>query len=334
MDIQALTALAEAATSQCVGDTSNVAGTGEIAEVARLVLGLPDRLVKSWGPQLHLGKIEVDGVFCHATPQAFWTDPYNAPHLQHPELCDLLIVLDDYPPHGARQRRAFLLQAKRGQSGMFAVGTGGPSVQRYMYANWPKFDLVGRPLDDLLNVQLAPPSPGQCPGSRYALVDDTSSPKRWSIEVTQAQPIIPSTSFNDYACQVLAPIGLGEALVGMMSGTVGSQCNGDWGCVVAYLLKLAKEREAENRQPAGVKSSTSGVILAHSAHASTFVNALPTSASFTLREYPFMHHLLRSQWREDIRHRSTLMSGDRFEPTEGFGVIHIKIKAGKWRNKG
>lgn len=330
MDEKKLTALAETAISKCVGDTTNVKGLGEIAEVARLVLGFPERLVKLWGQELLVGKIEVDGVFCHSTPEAHWNDPTSVPPAEkHPELCDLLIVVDDYSSHGGRERRALLLQAKQGSGGMFQVGSGGPCIQRYMFANWPEFYLVGRPLPNLVDVDLAPATPGTCPGSRYALVDTSAVTGQWSLEAVQARSINPFSSFNDYACKEQAPMILGQALVSMLKGDLGSSCKGQWGRLVSHLLKLAQERTAENRQPAGVKSSTVGAVLPHSVHASTFVNSL-----LTIDRLPsFLSHSMCSQWREDMRSRSTLRSDQYFEPMEGFGVLHIKVTARKWRNE-
>lgn len=74
MDERKLAQLADTAISNCVGETTKVSGSGEVPEVARLVLGLPDRLVKSWTGELLSGRVQVNGVFCHSTPQAHWTD--------------------------------------------------------------------------------------------------------------------------------------------------------------------------------------------------------------------------------------------------------------------
>lgn len=322
-----LASLANKAITGCVGNTSQVAGVGEIPEVARLVLGLPDLLVNAWRPHMAAGWLEVEGVFCHATPYAHWDDPESKatpPRKRRPELCDLLIVVETGATQPGRVRDwAFLVQAKDGNGGAISIEKGRPAAQRYMYANWPTFKLVGRPLPPLIGVNIAPSTPGACSGSRYACVDVTQG--TWSFESGQAPSISPFGKLDDYAGTVQTTRSLGDELVAALTGQAGAPCFGKWGSLVRHLQLLAIARLFSEKSPSAVKPQmVGGPPLSHACRAATFVGRWEPPASAqplavnTRVPYSLLEH--------GGSVASTIAKGQLLAPQYGFGLLTIRTR--------
>ena len=323
MNSKVLSTLANQEIAGCVSNTSRVLGTGEVAEVARLVLGLPDLLVNKWRPYVAAGTLEVEGVFCHASPQAKWINPFSKkipPEEKHPELCDLIIVVESTgsgsSPAG---KRAALIQAKLGTNKSMKISGHGPSVQRFMYANWPAFDLAGKPMGKLINVQIRPTPNGTCQGTRYACVDVGN--QRWDVEASQASEVVSHSSFGQYSGTFKASDTLGDFLVAMLGGASGANCTGNWEGLVKHLQNLAIVRLLTGQSLAGVKAAASTSALSHAARAIAYVSHVP----------PLVPN---SPWREwyvptglmNRSTRSTFSRGETFSPTQGFGILTIRVK--------
>jgi len=324
MNTTLLTQLADEAIDRCMLDTSQVVGVGEIAQVARLVLCLPDVLVNAWRPHMTSGWMEIEGVFCHATPNAYWDDPGSTstpPEQKQPELCDLMIVIETGVNRQSKaDKRAFIVQAKLGESGSIKIGSGGPAVQRYMYANWPLFDLCGLPLDRLKGVNIAPNMAGSCEGGRYACVDVAN--RTWSIEAAQAPVVSPFNKLDDYASTVTTPESLGSELVAALAGQAGAECRGHWALLVHHLQLLAVARLFEGREPAGVKAQAAAKPLSHACRASTFVGRWEGTPF--ARTFGYDERVLYSLLERGGSVASTIPKGELLEPQQGFGVLKIR----------
>lgn len=326
MNTTLLAQQANAAIDQCMLDTSQVVGSGEVAQVARLVLGLPNLLVDAWRPHIASGWIEVEGVFCHATPNAYWDDPQSTrtpPEQRQPELCDLMIVVDTGATRGSPlETRAMLVQAKLGESGAIKISSGGPAAQRYMYANWPLFDLCGLPLPPLKGVNIAPPLAGTCRGSRYACVDVSN--RTWTFEAAQAPVVSPFNRLDDYASTVFTSASLGAELVATLIGQAGEKCAGDWARLVYHLQRLAVARLFEGRHPAGVKAQVGATPLSHACRASTFASRwenapfVQTPLLYNRAPYSLLQH--------GGSVGSTIPKGELLEPQRGYGILKIRTR--------
>lgn len=327
----ALADLAEAAIRNCLGNTTLVAGSGETAEVARLVLQLPEELVSAWRQELTAGELDIIGVFCHKTPRARFNDTI-AHWSGEPELCDLMLVVDS-EDSGVRDRRALLIQAKLpsgAASGQFLIETGTPEKQRYLYTNWPQFELtgLGRPLPPIF--QIAPKPIGSCLGSRYACVDvSTPAPASgWLIEDAQAQ--VPNDG-NYYGVQQ-ATLPLGEALRRMLAGTLGAPLTSgsEWERLEKHLLAVAEHRSAAGKGPSDVKATASGTLLPHVAAASLFIR----------NSHVFFDSKATAGYRlsgaHEIGGNSPPIDSERprlihEEEFFGYGVIYIRVVSPEWR---
>lgn len=116
--------------------------SGEVGFVAAFVLGGITDVAKAWRRLLkpHNLTIKVNGVFCHQSPEATFTDSKG--QVVSCELADLLIVVDDLTAGSPQRRRAALIQAK------MAAPRGGQTLtkrgdlrQLDLLTNWPTFTL-------------------------------------------------------------------------------------------------------------------------------------------------------------------------------------------------
>lgn len=125
--------------------------TGEVGFVAAAVLaGLP-AIACAWAPILRPAgyQLWINGVFCHQTPQATFTDSKGV--TKPCELADLLVVVDDLTIGKARRRWATLIQAKMADaSGGKTINKTNDLRQLDLFLHWPEFTL----------------SPGYCPRTR------------------------------------------------------------------------------------------------------------------------------------------------------------------------
>jgi hypothetical protein len=116
--------------------------TGEVGFVAAAVLGGVPAIAGAWRPILGPAgyKLRVNGVFCHQTPQATFSDTSGVSRTC--ELADLLVVIDDLTGGSQNRRWATLIQAK------MAASSGGKTITQAMdlrqldlYTRWPSFTL-------------------------------------------------------------------------------------------------------------------------------------------------------------------------------------------------
>ncbi|WP_175958554.1 hypothetical protein [Burkholderia sp. BCC0405] len=330
----ALITAAEKAIRDCRTQQNPVWGTGEVAEVARLVLQLPEKLVLEWRPYLQSGELDVLGVFAHKTPKARCTDWHGKSRL--PELCDLLLVLDCEEPSG-RTRRALVIQAKVADpgsaTGQFKVDKNGPDVQRYLYAHLPKFKLTGlRPTPKQFNI--APTAPGKCLGVRYACIDVNAPVPASGWWLEDAQPSIPvgltaSGAAAGYDGVFRATVPLGKALSDMVVGTLGEplKSGGDWERLVDHLVKVGKRRYQAGKKPPDVVAAAAGTLLPHVAAASLFM----TNATAFFETKAMSGHDVqwgRAEPPNDDRPRVILETQG-----PGFGIVYIRLVSPEWRDE-
>lgn len=325
-----LTPAAEAAIRTCLSNTALVSGTGETAEVARLVLHLPEALVQAWSPFLAAGELDVLGVFSHKTPRARWTDP-RTNKSREPELCDLLLILDCESFVG-RTRRALVIQAKpasTGTAGRFSVDKGSPEYQRYLYTHWPQFELtgLGSPLPPPF--QIAPQPPGTCPGTRYACVNIAAPPTASGWWVEDAQPSA-STSGSYHGVHD-ATLPLGEALHRMVVGSLGAPLvhGSEWERMVSHLLAVAENRQKDGSKPPDVKATASGTVLPHMAAASLFMtNAHAFFDSKATSGYDNLDFQAHGSVTSPPGGDQVPLVAEAQSP--GFGAIYIRIISPEW----
>lgn len=326
-----LATAAEAAVRTCLANPSLVLGTGETAEVARLVLHLPDALVNAWKPFMSAGELDVLGVFSHKTPKTRWVDP-RTKETQSPELCDLLLVIDSTSAQG-RARRALVVQAKpasSGSSGKFSVSKGSPEVQRYLYTHWPKFTLTGSGGSSITAFDIAPLAVGTCPGTRYACVNVGANPPAsgWWVEGKQAH----ATKEGSYSGTFQATVPLGEALSDMVGGKLGAALtsDSDWKKLVEQLETVAENRQLLGKNLSDVVATASGTVLNHVKAASLFM----TDASRFFDSKATCGH---SYWGDDALGSGAIPpNGERpavivEEEGVGFGVIYVRLILPEWR---
>ncbi|WP_322071934.1 hypothetical protein [Paraburkholderia bannensis] len=354
-----LIAAAEKAILECRNAASPVRGSGEVAEVARLVVSLPENLVNEWAPHLSAGRLEITGVFTHQTPKALWTDPRTGDD-QSPELADLLVIVESNDAWGSTQR-ALLVQAKvadaRRTDGRFTLAKKGPAVQRYLYAHWPPFKLTGLTAHSR-QFNIAPRVAGTCPGSRYASINvNTPAPDSgWWVEA--AQPAIPTkpgpaspgasstatarvpadprdpVSVVDYDGSFDATVSLGEALREMILGTLGTPLDKDpeWKGVVDHLIAVATQRDVAGMKMPGVFATSAGVKLEHIVTANRVMKFAPTYVGpyLLLNEDTVVHHSGNvGSWPPG--------RDGTFEPfieawPGGFGIIHMRLSSAEWKD--
>lgn len=339
----ALIKAAEQAILDCRSTPNPVSGTGEVAEVARLVLQLPEKLVQRWSGHLAAGELDVLGVFAHKTPKARWTDPRNAKS-QSPELCDLLLVLDCEEPSG-RVRRALVIQAKVADAGcttgQFTVEKNGPDIQRYLYTHWPDFTLTGlSPKPPAFKI--SPTPSGTCRGTRYACinVNAVAPASGWWLEDAQAAPpamlvgpsslgpsgtLSPSSGY-DGTFQATVP--LGQALHDMVAGTLGAPLTigSDWERLVQHLEKVAEQRHKAGKKPPDVVAAAAGTLLPHVAAASLFMTD-------SLRFFDIKATDGYEVWGdgEPPGHERPLLTIGEQDP--GFGIIYVRLVSPKWHDE-
>ncbi|CAJ5451273.1 Uncharacterised protein [Burkholderia pseudomallei] len=333
----ALAPAAEKAVRDCRIKPNPVSGAGEVAEVARLVLQLPDKLVHEWRPYLVSGELDVLGVFTHKSPKARWTDPRDG-ESRTPELCDLLLVLDCEESSG-RTRRALVIQAKVAdagtETGQFTVGKNGPDIQRYLYAHWPAFKLTGlRSTPAAFNIQ--PAIPGQCPGTRYACINVNAPAPASGWWLEDAQPAIPAapTAASGalgtpvaYHGTFQATVPLGEALRDMVTGTLGAPlANGsEWERLVGHLERVAERRQKSSKAPPDVLAAH-GTHLPHIAAASLFMT--DAGKFFDSKAMEGHRRWANAEPPNDDR---PLVVVDAQGP--GFGIIYVRLVSPEWRDK-
>lgn len=324
-----LTDLAEGAIRSCLGNSTLVSGAGEVAEVARLVLQLPNAIVSAWSSKLVAGELDVLGVFCHKTPKTSWTD-FRTNTVRKPEFCDLMLVFD-CDEGTARTRRALVIQAKTADTGasagQFSIASGSEEYQRYLYAHLPKFKLTGLPRPATTPFDIAPNPLGGCPGVRYACVNvNAAAPASgWWIEV--GQPAIPSLGI--YHGRINATQSLGEALHQMLDGKLGAPltAGSEWERVVLHLESAAKGRQKRKKTPPDVVATAAGTVLPHMAAASLFISH-PRS---------FFESKATSGANDGAyRSEPPFLSSDHLlsvpEGSDGFGIIYVRVIAPEWRN--
>lgn len=245
MPLTHLIQTAESAISQSRQDDSIVKGTSEPNQVARIVAGLPEMLVNAWGPYVKTGALTVSGVFCHAKPYVSWESPFDATKTERPELADLLIIFDKTADDGMQEERALLLQAKVGKGGEFSISNGGPQVQRYMYATWKPFKVLG--VNEEFTQPLIPTDIKSSPdiGTRYVCVDeDRNATSAWMLEDNAAtfDESKSANSFKDIPRKTYyAEKSLAAGLVEMYQGVLGrlTKQKDDWSTLIEYLVEFA-----------------------------------------------------------------------------------------------
>lgn len=113
--------------------------TGEVGFVAAMILAGVPALARAWVPILRPAgyQLRINGVFCHQTPQATFTDLAG---VKKPcELADLLVVVDDLT---AGRRWAALIQAKVADTGGGTTISGKKNLRQLdLYKRWPPFTL-------------------------------------------------------------------------------------------------------------------------------------------------------------------------------------------------
>lgn len=349
---QILANAADVAIGNALQDLSVVTGTDEPDEVARLVSALPDNLVNEWSGYVATGAMTVSAAFCHAKPRVAWASPLVGRTTPHkPELGDLLLIMDVQGPTG-RKRRALLIQVKKSKSRTLkcTLTVEGDLVQRYMYSEWPIFNVLGAQPTTTnpppQNVNIALPNTAKNLQSRYAVVRSagTSSPG-WKLELATAPFLLPTppiaTSFKSIGNVTIgAQQTLGTGLAELYSGSTGRDCDvgDDWSNLIAYLenyvgihtssFALPHVQPAAAAAPSGLMSATSFL-----SSPSRFVG------------YSGNQHLLlgsdKRQWMDPRllrygaprgsfyrwpNHNYPTVPGEKiYEPNGGFGVIKVVL---------
>jgi hypothetical protein len=346
---QQLVDAADVAIDLALKDTTVVKGTNEPSEVARLVNALPENLVHAWSGFVASGAMTVSAAFCHAKPRVAWISPllgHSKPH--EPELGDLLLVMDVQGKSG-RSRRALLIQVKKSKTkGMQCTLTREDDlVQRHMYSEWPKFDVLGAQQNASQmppqNVDISTPPASKNLQSRYAVVRSmgTTSPG-WSLELATA-PFSPPKPPTHMTFKSLGNVGLGtqqslgKGLAELYSGAIGRDCNvaDDWSNLVSYLEAYVWEHTASDDLPhvqAAVGANPSALTSATSYLAAPALQFVGYSGN---RHVPFRQwmdpNLFQSgegggvfyRWPQ-YNHPSEPPATN-FAPERGFGVIRIVV---------
>lgn len=349
---QQLENAADAAILLALNDTTVIKGTNEPSEVARLVNALPENLVQAWSGFVTSGAMTVSAAFCHAKPRVAWKSPLLGrvePH--EPELADLLLVMDVQGKNG-RSRRALLIQVKKSkETGKQCTLTReNDLVQRYMYSEWPTFDVLGAHGNASQmppkNVDISNPPASKNQQSRYAVVRSigTNDPG-WSLELAAApfSPPKPPAPPSHKAFKSLGNVtlgaqkSLGKGLAELYSGAIGRDCNiaDDWSNLVSYLEAYVWEHTASSALPhvqAAVGAAPSALTSATSYLAAPALQFVGYSGN---RHVPFSQwmylHLFQPGAGGGVLYRWPRLNHPseppetKFEPEGGFGVIRIVV---------
>ena len=347
----ALSSLAEQAILTARKDQSIVSSAvdGEVSNVAKVVLHLPEALVKLWKPHLSSGILTVQGLFCHKTPKAKHTSVITK-QTKNPEFGDLLLITN-LQTGGANDRRAMLLQAKMGNQngspGEFDLDADGDAIQRAMYAHWPTVELTGLGKTPLPTFNLAPNPPGSCMASRYACIDPSPSigSSGWWIEDSQPQQVPP------YSGKFQSIVPLGAALIQMLSGGLGASLisEPEWCKAADHLISVANRRDSASKKPPDVLAASGVSKIPHSSRVMNFTAnerefsyfglgdgdlsnlfQLGMSSWFPEEVYRFLHHEMFGEYFRSHRPREKINveDGDR-----GFGVIFVSVINPEWRDE-
>ncbi|WP_414604371.1 hypothetical protein [Stenotrophomonas sp. AR029] len=327
-----LAAAAENAIRACRGATSPVHGSGEVAEVARLVLQLPQELTREWSKHLSTGELDVIGVFSHKAPKTSWTGKLDQKTYQ-PELCDLLLVFD-IEDGGSRTKRALMIQAKvadpKMELGGFIIAKDGEDVQRYLYVHLPPFTLTGlNPIPGSFDIK--PSTDGTCLGSRYAGIKVGSSAPNsgWWLEKTQPTAPANPKAMSDYAGKYDAEIPLGQALYEMLTGSLGAELtpSSEWERLVQHLLDVATKRDHLGKSPPDVKASAAGNKLSHLSKSSI--------ALYDARHF-FEHKACTGYEFLDFVNSAPPDRGGTPDLSEemhpGFGIVYVRLISPVWHD--
>lgn len=327
-----LATAAENAIRACRVETNPVAGSGEVAEVARLVLQLPEKLTREWSKHLSGGELDVIGVFSHKTPKTSWTCTLDET-VYRPELCDLLIVLDREDA-GVRTKRALMIQAKvadpQAAPGDFIIAKDGEDAQRYLYAHLPHFRLTGLASKPAA-FNITPSPNGSCLGSRYASinVDCATSNSGWWLERTQ--PVAPAKPkiLADYAGRYQANTPLGQALYEMLTGSLGAALTlgSEWERLVEHLMRVAEARERASKSPPDVRATASGTKLPHMSKA--YVTFYDAPLFFECKATTGIETLQLMNIEPPERGGTPDLSE---EMLPGFGILYVRLISPVWRD--
>ncbi|SFR74869.1 hypothetical protein SAMN05428960_1027 [Mitsuaria sp. PDC51] len=341
MNLQTLATAADVAVGTALKDYSLIAGSTEPCEVARLVAHMPAILATQWSPFVASGSMTVSAVFCHNIPRVSWKSLlHSATKPCKPELADLLLILQR-GSGVSRVSRSLLVQAKRAEGNdVCKLTQESELIQRYMYANWPSFEVLNPPA----NAPKIPtpfvvwqPTYYRSKQAKYAVVRPKGTCNEgWRLEsAVAALPVSPSAS----AFTVPDGVSVGESdslglgLAKLYQGTEGRQCDlgDDWSQLTNYLVWFASDRMSQ------------GLPLSHVAGGKVVAGASPpqiaAATSYMAQHAPFLkytgnHHLLpgMDDWVHLDRVRDGFISWpltplERFiqEPVQGFGVIRIVI---------
>lgn len=327
-----LAAAAERAIRACRGAASPVHGSGEVAEVARLVLQLPQELTREWSKHLSTGELDVIGVFSHKTPKTSWTGKLDQKTYQ-PELCDLLLVFD-IENAGDRTKRALMIQAKvadpKMNLGGFIIGKDGEDVQRYLYVHLPPFTLTG--LDSAPDYfDIRPSTDGSCLGSRYAGIKVVASTPDSGWWLEKKQPTAPENpkAMSDYAGKYNADIPLGQALYEMLTGSLGAELTSgsEWERLVQHLLDVATKRDDLGRSPPDVKAAAAGNKLPHFSKSSI---ALYDARQFFEHKACTGYETLDFVKSAPPDREGTPGLSEEMHP--GFGIIYVRLISPVWHD--
>lgn len=346
---QQLVDAADIAIELALKDNGIVEGTNEPSEVARLVNALPNNLVQAWSDFVGSGAMTITAAFCHAKPRVAWASPLMGHNKRHePELGDLLLVMDVQSKNG-RSRRALLIQVKKSKAnGMQCTLTREDDlVQRYMYSDWPVFDVLGAQGNaskvPLKNVNISGLPSQMNLQARYAVVRsrDSKSPG-WFLELATApfSPPQPPThkKFKSLGNVTLGTQqSLGKGLAELYSGAIGRNCdvNDDWSNLISYLETYVWEHTASHHLP-HVQAALGAVPSAL-----TSATSYLAAPAHQFVAYSGNRHVPASQWMSSNLFRPAKNKGVLYkwpglnyplqsseipvEPENGFGVIRIVI---------
>ncbi|MFZ6656548.1 hypothetical protein [Undibacterium sp. TJN19] len=321
---------AEKAIRECVKNSNTVHGTGEVAEVARLVLELPTKLVREWTPYLKSGSLDIVGIFSHKTPKARWFDSRDKKP-KSPELCDLLLVVECLES-GVRNRRAMVIQAKladaNATAGQFTVSKGGPEIQRFLYTFWPQFTLTGlKQKPTAFNIK--PKSLGKCKGTRYGCINvNALAPQSgWWIETTQPLPPLGFGGSNiSVSCNGTfdAKVPLGQALHDMVNNKLGAALKkgNDWERLVTHLTEVASQRTTNKMPPPDVEAAGS-TALPHRASASLYM----TNPAIFYKSTNNNSYMTWFNGEPPNREKMKIVVDGK---NPGMGIIYISLESPEW----
>lgn len=249
----------------------HIAGDEEPKGVARLIFGLPTALQAIWQrgvPPAMAGRlVEVGGRFCHTSPKVRWSGQEGAETFTHaPELADLLVTVES---NGRRE--ALLVQAKAEKANSNpsqvtkTLSDDGTTVQRYMYAKWPRFkvakiEIAPHVFDPSIEHDIGTLMNTQPIGAAWALVTtnatdraNTTSPV-WLFEEATPLPIPTYSSRKAFTC---APVTFDKSLADVLASMMLGECrfgvgygNADrskasphgWPELIEGLIEFSKQR--------------------------------------------------------------------------------------------